>query len=599
MKSLIHQLRMELLPPESPQELFLRTIYHRIYATHPFIAHQMRLAKRSYSAWKRISSQIANSANLPEAGDFSVTFLLTVMKNKENEAAVTIESLVGMGQRGWKVVPILDAEVNWENVLRKLAGISALNDLLLPVAKGPALLSALKSVSTEFVVFCSAGDLFYKYLPAYLHAEQKTNPLGEVYYFDCEYQDPLNGAVRPFFKPSALSPELMLSVNYLSRGFIRTRKMTDLLFQSDEITDEMGFEYRLLSTLIQEKASILHIPAVLARLHEPEFNPALDGEIKKLLQRQVNATVSTETRAGNRWIQWKINEPKTSLIILNRNHGNMLRALLQSIFTLTDYSNYEICIVDNGSTEREALLLYAELEKDPRFKLIPYDAPFNYSTAVNTGVEHSDGEIIVILNNDMLITQPDWLSEMVRWACQPEIGVVGAKLLHKNRSIQHAGIILGMNGFIGHLYLNAPEHYHGLAGSADWYRNFYALTGACQAMRRNVFNQVGGYDPRFRLAFGDIDFCLRVIKEGFRNLYTPFAQLIHFEGSSRGYSTPTGDILFGYHELKSWLEADDPYFSPNLTYTPIPKCNTGHGTANDRLERIEQRKRSIQAHQGK
>jgi len=188
---------------------------------------------------------------------------------------------------------------------------------------------------------------------------------------------------------------------------------------------------------------------------------------------------------------------------------------------------------------------------------------------------------------------------MVRWACQPEIGVVGAKLLHKNRSIQHAGIILGMNGFIGHLYLNAPEHYHGLAGSADWYRNFYALTGACQAMRRNVFNQVGGYDPRFRLAFGDIDFCLRVIKEGYRNLYTPFAQLIHFEGSSRGYSTPTGDILFGYHELKSWLEADDPYFSPNLTYTPIPKCNTGHRTANDRLERIEQRKRSIQAHQGK
>jgi len=221
---------MELLPPESRQELFLRTIYHRLSATRPVIAHQMRLAKRSYSAWTRISSQIANSTNLPQAGDFSVTFLLTVMKNKENEAVTTIESLIGMGQRGWKVVPILNAEVNWENVLKKLAGNPAPNDLLPPVAKGPALLSALNSVCTEFVVFCTAGDQFYKNLPVYVYAEQKTNPLGEVYYFDCEYQDPLNSAVRPFFKPSALSPELMLSVNYLSRGFIRTRKMADLLF---------------------------------------------------------------------------------------------------------------------------------------------------------------------------------------------------------------------------------------------------------------------------------------------------------------------------------------------------------------------------------
>ena len=597
MKSLVHQLRSKLLPAESRQELFLRTIYHHLNATRPLIARQMCLAKRSYSTWKRISARVSGPSQLMDTEDFSVTFLLTVKQNEEDEACATILSLFEMGQRGWNLLPILAAEVDWGNVLTKLAGNPAPATFLAPVANGSELLSALKSVGTEFVVFCTAGDQFCQNLPAYFYTARKTNPQGEVYSFDCEYHEPLKGTVRPFFKPSALSPELMLSVNYLSRAFIHTKKMMNFLSQSDEIPDAMVFEYRLLFNILQEKAGIVHIPAVLASLNEPEFNPALDGEIKKLVQSKVNANVTTETRAENRFIQWEIDEPKTSLIILNRNHGDLLRALIQSIFTITNYSNYEICVVDNGSTEREALRLYSELAKDSRFRLIHYDAPFNYSTAVNTGVEHSDGEIIVILNNDMLITQPDWLSEIVRWACQPEIGVVGAKLLHGNRSIQHAGIILGMNGFIGHLYLNAPEHYHGLAGSADWYRNFYALTGACQAMRRSVFDQVGGYDPRFRLAFGDIDFCLRVIKEGYRNLYTPFAQLIHFEGSSRGYSTPTGDILFGYQELKSWLESDDPYFSPNLTYTPIPKCNIGHRSAHDRLERIEQRKRSIQAHQ--
>jgi len=181
----------------------------------------------------------------------------------------------------------------------------------------------------------------------------------------------------------------------------------------------------------------------------------------------------------------------------------------------------------------------------------------------------------------------------VQWANHPEIGVVGGKLLHRNCSIQHAGIILGMNGFIGHLYLNAPEHYRGLAGSVNWYRNFYALTGACQAMRRELFHQVGGYDERFKLAFGDIDFCLRVIKAGYRNLYNPHAELIHFEGGSRGYETPVKDILLGYEELGPWLKQDDPYFSPNLTYNPIPRCNFTPDAINTRLANIENRKRSI------
>jgi GT2 family glycosyltransferase len=190
----------------------------------------------------------------------------------------------------------------------------------------------------------------------------------------------------------------------------------------------------------------------------------------------------------------------------------------------------------------------------------------------------------------MQVLQPDWLAELAQWALLPEIGVVGAKLLHANHTIQHAGIIIGMQGIVGHLYLNAPDHYYGLMGSVDWYRDVSAVTGACQMVRRSVFEELGGYDEEYQLVFSDIDFCLKAIKKGYRNLYDPFATLIHFEGQSRGYRTPINDLARAYEE---WLRKDDPYFSPNLTYTTIPRCQLGPADQNDRFKRMETRREMI------
>jgi GT2 family glycosyltransferase len=314
------------------------------------------------------------------------------------------------------------------------------------------------------------------------------------------------------------------------------------------------------------------------------------------MERQGMTGVAVQEKEAQSRVTWEIGAPRASLIILSHNNGQFLRDLVNSIFNTTDYADYSLIIVDNRSTEGDLLEFYEELKSNPRVKLVHYDEPFNYSKAINIGVEHSDGEVVVLLNNDMLVTDSTWLRELVQWAVHPQIGVVGGKLLHRNLSIQHTGIILGMNGILGHLYLNAPEHYHGLAGSADWYRNFYALTGACQAIRRELFHQVGGYDERFRLAFGDIDFCLRVAKAGYRNLYNPFARLIHFEGGSRGYETPAKDIQLGYAELMPWLEQDDPYFSPSLTYEPIPQCVLSEEGLNARMINIEKRRKSISSY---
>ncbi len=586
---MLHFIRSKFLPPESPQELFLRTIYHRLQAMPFFVRRQIRQARASYQPW--LTSRSLEPLPAGFEAQPAVTFLVAVKPGDEANLARTLDSLIALSLPRWEAVPVREGQ-GWLNIhpdftsdtrIRAVMTAAEVRNAWYPVARG------------GFLVFCAAGDEFIDATLDHFYQALHTNPDADIYYSDCEYQPVESSEYRPFFKPTAVSPELMYSINYLSRAFLRVSTLNEQISAVDYSDGLLAGEYKLLLQLLASKTPACHIARVLLRqtgLSKTNLD-AMSDRIRAHYDDQgyKNATVtgSGETRRLN----WDFGEPSVSLIILNRDHGAWLKSLLTSIFTLTDYSNFTVIIVDNDSTEPEVRGIYDRLASNPRVSVVPYEKTFNYSEAINIGVSYSETDVIVLMNNDMRVTQPGWLGELVQWALHPEIGVVGAKLLHRNRSIQHAGIILGMNGFIGHLYLNAPEHYHGLAGSADWYRNFYAITGACQAMRRDLFNQVGGYDERFRLAFGDIDFCLRVAGAGYRNLYNPHSQLTHFEGGSRGYETPVKDILLGYEELRPWLEVDDPYFSPNLTYTPIPRANDNPNAINERLLRIENRKRSL------
>lgn len=589
MNRIISQLRLMLLPAESPQELAFRTLYHRLNATRFFVHWQMRKATESYRVWRQ---EQKTNQQYPKAhqNQTSVLFVLSIRKGMEENAHQTLRSLLELGQDNWKVLPVIEAGINTQRVPSQ-------NDderILAPVMSNDLQRELIEQPSAFFLI-CSAGDLFNPHLLEYFQQAITDEPDAVVFYYDCEYKNQKTGEYVPLLKSSAVSPEMMLSINYLSRGFIKSDHLKNLSQGSEKEVLPEVYEFQVLSEIVQQESLTYHMAVVLAQLETLEQSQinAMDNEISLQLSKKTGKVVSIQHPGGYRKITWQFDEPRVSLIILNHNHGTMLKAFLESIYRKTIYSNYSICIVDNQSTEKDTLTLFQQLEHDSKIHVVHYDEVFNYSTAVNIGVANTTGEVIVILNNDMLIEDDGWLHELVQWALLPEIGVVGGKLLHKNRSIQHAGIILGMNGFIGHLYLNAPEQYHGLAGSVNWYRNYYALTGACQAMRREVFEKVGGYDERFRLAFGDIDFCLRVIKAGYRNLYTPHARLIHFEGGSRGYDTPTNDILLGYEELKPWLERNDPHFSPLITYSPIPQMNLRQSSVNDRIEKIEQRKRSL------
>jgi GT2 family glycosyltransferase len=326
------------------------------------------------------------------------------------------------------------------------------------------------------------------------------------------------------------------------------------------------------------------------RLVTPEMSDIRSVLTRHLRNQGCNATSAEDLDAGVRFT-WHTGSPSLAIIILTKTNFSLLQPLHTGLLQQPYPGELTIHIVDNGSDDPATQAYYEKLASQPNLAIIPYPRTFNYSEAINLGATQSQSDLLLFMNDDMALIDHTWLPELTQWAVRPEVGVVGAKLLRKNRTIQHAGIVMGLTGFAGHIYLNAPEHYHGLWGSVDWYRNMLALTGACQMVRREVFDEVGGYDQGYTLAFGDIDFCLRVHQKGYRNVYTPFAQLYHYEGSTRGYKTPVRDALKGYQELEPYLVEEDPFFSPNLTYTRIPKCTLEKQARDERMRQIESRKR--------
>jgi GT2 family glycosyltransferase len=242
--------------------------------------------------------------------------------------------------------------------------------------------------------------------------------------------------------------------------------------------------------------------------------------------------------------------------------------------------------VDNHSQEAETLAYYAQLQQAANIVLVKNQSAFNYSAYNNLGARHAHGDLLLFLNDDVEVIDPCWLDELVQWAERSDIGAVGAKLLYPDGSIQHAGIVVGMEGHGSHAFMGAREGYTGPFGSVEWYRDVSAVTGACLMMRRSVFDQVGGFDERLWLVFNDIELGARVLAHGYRVVYNPFARLIHYEGKSRGRYIPADDIRLGYERLKETVAQGDPYYNPNLSYTNhLPTLR--RTWEEDRLHRLE------------
>ena len=261
-----------------------------------------------------------------------------------------------------------------------------------------------------------------------------------------------------------------------------------------------------------------------------------------------------------------------SLIIPTRNGLQLIRACIDSIIKKTVYPNYEILIVDNGTDDVATLSYLNGLKSNMRIRIIRDDRPFNYSALNNGAVKLARGEVLGLLNNDLEVISPDWLSEMVSHALRPDIGAVGAKLWYPNDTLQHGGVILGLGGVAGHAHHQMHKGGHGYFGRASLINSFSAVSAACLVIRKALYEEVEGLNElALQVAFNDVDFCLRLREKGYRNVWAPNAELYHFESATRG-SDHTPEKLARYtkevhYMRRRWgdLLLNDPAYSPNLT----------------------------------
>jgi GT2 family glycosyltransferase len=440
----------------------------------------------------------------------------------------------------------------------------------------------------DWLGFFCAGDTFPSDGLAHFVSEIESHPNASIIYSDTDMLSQ-DGSTRhsPSFWPD-WSPELLLSVNYLKQALFRR----DILINdADKIVD---LEDSLLGG-IELTEQIVHIPRVLCHIRDGQISPWLGDNfrhkslatyLERTGRQDVNISASPVTNSPH--VTWSISHPLVSIIILTRDHVALLEQCIESIFSKTAYTQFEIILVENNSQEKDTFSYYDRLKTNPQVKLLIHDQAFNYSAFNNWGVKHSQGDFLLFLNNDIECIDPDWLDEMVRWAIRPDIGVVGAQLLYPNRTIQHAGLVIGLEGHANHVFAGCQESYNGLFGSTEWYRDYSAVTGACMMLPRAVFEQIGGFDEGYSLAFNDVELCMRVIHAGYRVMYTPFARLIHHEGATRSTHKPSSDIKLASQHFRQQIEQGDPFYNPNLSLLRrIPTLRrSGEPSALHKLDQI-------------
>ncbi len=408
------------------------------------------------------------------------------------------------------------------------------------------------------------------------------NPKADIIYSDEDkLSDDGSERLLPFFKPD-WSPDLLLGVNYITHFLVVKQQLVTAVGGLRSEFDGAQ-DYDFLLRITEKTDNIVHIPKMLYHWRMAEGSTAIvPGEknyaniaghralAEAVKRRKIAAdVVEIPERPTNNRLRYQLpkKQPKVSIIIPFKDKPDLLLACVESIFTKTTYENYELILVSNNSTEPETHELLDKYKKDKRCKVYVWDHPFNYAKINNFGVSKSNGEYIVLLNNDTEVITPEWLDELIGVAIQPGVGAVGPTLLYpdKKNGIQHAGVILGMNTMAGHVFRHRQLEEWTDFGLPSWPRNYLAVTAACLAVSRKKYNEVGGLDEKFIVAGNDIAFCLSLHEAGYRNVYWPFASLYHYESVSvKTYSGVSSDYDHSLTYYRPYHKAGDPYFNKNL-----------------------------------
>ncbi len=401
--------------------------------------------------------------------------------------------------------------------------------------------------------------------------------------------DSINNMITLHFKPD-FAPDNLRANNYICHFSVFSRTLLEgtELFRS-------GFDgsqdHDMILRLTANARKVVHVPKLLYYWRSHKASTASDISAKPYAIAAAKGAVADHlTRCGFKNFEIKstrafdtifeikyeiLGEDRISILIPNRDHADDLRRCIDSIRERSTYENYEIIVIENNSSDRAVFAYYETLKKQKNITVVTYDGEFNYAKINNFGARHASGKYLLLLNNDTQVISMNWLEAMLMYAQRPDVGAVGAKLYYGDRTIQHAGVVIGLGAHrtAGHTHYKINYDNLGYMGKLCYAQNVSAVTGACLMVRKSIYDALGGLDEQFAVALNDVDFCLRIREKGYLNVFTPFAELYHFESASRGSDIVDESKAARYEQesalfrerWKELLAKGDPYYNPNFS----------------------------------
>lgn len=551
---------------------------------------------QKYAEWIRLyDNGIVQTSKIDSRRGALISIILPVYNTPEKWLRKCIDSVRNQTYTNWELCVANDASPSKrvQEILEDYARADSRIKVKLRESNGHISTTsndALSMASGAFTALLDHDDELPLWALEEVAQAIAANPDWRLIYSDEDKIDELGVRYDPYFKPD-WNYDLLLTQNFISHlGIYSTSLLRDIGGFRKGLEGSQDWDLALRCVERLTPTQIGHIPRVLYHWRSIEGSTARAvaekdyagaaglRAVRDHLKRVSARAVAEQAGPGRVRVLRSIPDapPKVSLIVPTRDKLELLEVCVSSILEKTVYPNFELLIADNQSSEPETIAYFKKISADPRVSIIRYDAPFNYSAVNNYAARFATGDIIGLLNNDIEVESGSWLTEMVAEVVREDVGVVGAKLLYPDGTIQHAGVILGMHGVAGHVYAGKPRSYPGQMGRALSVQEFSAVTAACLLVRKDVFLAVGGLDEQLAVAFNDIDFCLRIKALGYRNIWTPHAVLFHHESASRGYEdTPeklarfNGEVEFMHKRWGDGLHSD-PAYNRNLCLSKEP-----------------------------
>lgn len=547
-----------------------------------------------YLHWQRVVEPklFKKSNKQKKKKELTISIITPVWNISPSLLRKTIDSVRNQTYKNWELCLYDDASSKVETVdyLREIEGTS--DRIKIKFGKKNLNISlatneALKMATGDYVLFLDNDDTLSPHALDEIIHRINQKPETDVIYYDEDIMLMNDLRVKPILKPD-WSPETLDSTMYIAHATYR-KSLVDKLggmrkgFEGSQDYD-LVLRARDLTNNIEHISKILYnwrrIPGSTADFYEAKTSPqeaavkALEESIKR---RKIKAKVEKGLTAPSFRFKYQIEgNPLVSIIIPTRNMKEYLKRCIDSVVEKTDYKNYEIIIVNNQSDDLETLNYFKEISSK-KIRIIDYDDEFNYSAINNFAVQQANGKHVLLLNNDTEVIDGEWLESMLEFSQQKEIGAVGALLYFPDDTIQHAGCAIGIGDVAGHFYKYSRMGEHQMNVSLDFPKiihNVSAVTGACLMIKKEIYLEVGGLEEKgLKVAFNDIDFCLKVLTKGYRNIYTPFASMYHYESKSRGYDYENlekqlraeKEVLFFQRKWSKFLKDGDPYYNANFT----------------------------------